>query len=328
MVKILKDEAQEISNSLYNREVKIKINDTESFIRKAIELNGDEYDYSNVFYKNSSTKVEITCNSCGDKFNQTPNNHISKNHQCANCNGNKKHTRESLIKIFNEMNNFKYDYSKFRTYENSRFQKISILCKMCLTEFEQAIEGHLNHGCSSCSKNKKYSTESLLSKLKLVHNSEYDYDLSNFKNVKSTINVKCQEHGWFGITVRHHLRGFGCSKCNMTSGEKRVFNFLKINKIKNIFQHTFDGCVGIKRKLPFDFYLPDFNICIEYDGRQHFEKVFNDQDFEKTKINDQIKTNFCYNNDIKLIRIPYWDYDNISYIITNKITHDNKIGNY
>ena len=49
MVKILKDEAQEISNSLYNREVKIKINDTESFIRKAIELNVDEYDYSNVF---------------------------------------------------------------------------------------------------------------------------------------------------------------------------------------------------------------------------------------------------------------------------------------
>ena len=45
MVKILKDEAQEISNSLYNREVKIKINDTESFIRKAIELNGDKYDY-------------------------------------------------------------------------------------------------------------------------------------------------------------------------------------------------------------------------------------------------------------------------------------------
>lgn len=314
MVKILKYEAQEISNSLYNNEYiiedsfnsikdivkinhkvcgndfntslynhlrknkkcefcyqsKIKINDTESFIRKSIELNGDKYDYSNVFYKNSRTKVEITCNSCGDNFNQTPNNHISKNHQCANCSGNKKHTRENLIKIFNGMHDFKFDYSKFKTYENSRLQKISILCKICLTEFEQAIEVHLEHGCSTCSKNKKYNTESLLLKLKLVHNSEYEYDLSNFKNVKSTINAKCQEHGWFGITVRHHLRGFGCSKCNMTSGEKKVFNFLKINKIKNIFQHTFDGCVGIKRKLPFDFYLPDFNMCIEYDGRQHF----------------------------------------------------------
>ena len=64
------------------------------------------------------------------------------------------------------------------------------------------------------------------------------------------------------------MRGFGCSKCNMTSGEKRVFNFLKINKIKNIFQHTFYGCVGIKRKLPFDFYLPDFDLFIEVKGYQ------------------------------------------------------------
>jgi len=56
--------------------------------------------------------------------------------------------------------------------------------------------------------------------------------------------------------------------------------------------------------------------------------VFNNQDFEKTKINDKIKTNFCYNKNIRLIRIPYWDYDNISYIITTNIIHDNKIRNY
>ena len=62
--------------------------------------------------------------------------------------------------------------------------------------------------------------------------------------------------------------------------------------------------------MPFDFYLPDYNICIEYDGEEHFQPVEffgGEEKFQRRIENDEIKNNYCKNNNIKLIRIPYFD---------------------
>lgn len=93
-----------------------------------------------------------------------------------------------------------------------------------------------------------------------------------------------------------------------------------------IQQKKFLDCKD-KTYLPFDFYLPDYNCCIEYDGEQHFHIPKNKAStfFTKEKIDliqkhDNIKTEYCKNNNIKLIRIPYTDYNklNIDYIV-NKL---------
>ena len=76
------------------------------------------------------------------------------------------------------------------------------------------------------------------------------------------------------------------------------------------------------RPLPFDFYLPDYNTCIEYDGIQHFEVVdyFGGLDgFITTKIRDTIKNEYCKSKNIKLIRIPYWGFDNIENILKKEL---------
>ncbi len=68
-------------------------------------------------------------------------------------------------------------------------------------------------------------------------------------------------------------------------------------------------------KLSFDFYLPNYNTCIEYDGKQHFEITggyYNEHSFEELQNRDNIKNQYCENNNIKLIRVPYWDYDNLN----------------
>ena len=68
--------------------------------------------------------------------------------------------------------------------------------------------------------------------------------------------------------------------------------------------------------------MPKYNICIEYDGRQHFEivKKFGGlEGFIDTKIRDTIKNTYCKKNNIKLIRIPYWDFDNIEKILHKEI---------
>lgn len=104
--------------------------------------------------------------------------------------------------------------------------------------------------------------------------------------------------------------------CLLSSGEKKIQFILQKEQITFEVQKMFDGCVNPKTeaKLRFDFYLPDYNCCIEYDGEQHFRPVeyFGGQKaFEAAQYRDILKNKFCENNDIKLIRIPYTDFDKI-----------------
>ena len=72
-------------------------------------------------------------------------------------------------------------------------------------------------------------------------------------------------------------------------------------------QHRFENCKN-ELQLPFDFFLPLLNICIEYDGVQHFKPVEyfgGEKKFETVKINDKIKNEFCRKNNIRLIRVKY-----------------------
>ena len=111
----------------------------------------------------------------------------------------------------------------------------------------------------------------------------------------------------------HHLRGEGCPKCKSSKGEILVRNWLIKNKIEFDEQKRFDDCRN-KNPLPFDFYAPKYNLCIEYDGEQHFipfgfnskmtdeEKLEN---LERLQFHDKIKNDYCENNNINLLRIRY-----------------------
>lgn len=92
---------------------------------------------------------------------------------------------------------------------------------------------------------------------------------------------------------------------------------MNLNKIVFIREKRFDDCRDVK-PLPFDFYIPENNLIIEFDGRQHFEKIYN-RDYETTKRHDTIKNQYCKDNNIGILRIPYWDEDNIENIITTKL---------
>ncbi len=107
-----------------------------------------------------------------------------------------------------------------------------------------------------------------------------------------------------------------CKACSnsISNGEKAIMDWLDKNKIEYIYQYKFNDCRNIK-PLPFDFFLPKFNICIEFDGQYHFERQAHttEKQFEYQKMRDNIKTEYCKNNEIKLIRIPYWNLYNKKY---------------
>lgn len=126
---------------------------------------------------------------------------------------------------------------------------------------------------------------------------------------------KCKIDGyeWYAIPS-NMLNGRGCPQCNESSGERKVRQFLEKNNIEYEYQKPFKNCKDVN-VLPFDFYLSDYNICIEYDGIQHFEPVdfagkgkeWAEKQFEYTQKHDNIKNEYCKNNNIKLLRIPYWE---------------------
>lgn len=112
-----------------------------------------------------------------------------------------------------------------------------------------------------------------------------------------------------------------CDDCSGVEslGEKRIRHYLEGNKIHFIPQKWFPDCRDIN-PLPFDFYLPDHNIIVEFDGRQHFgETNYFTYSFEETKKHDEIKNNYCKINGIYLIRIPYWNVDKIEEILDKEL---------
>lgn len=121
---------------------------------------------------------------------------------------------------------------------------------------------------------------------------------------------RCKLDGYEWYAVPHNiLFGYGCPQCNESSGERQVRQWLNKYSIKYEYQKPFNDCRDIL-PLPFDFYLPDYNICIEYQGRQHYESVEyfgGEAKFKLQQKHDNIKREYCKNNNIILLEIPYFN---------------------
>lgn len=286
---------------------------TEEFINKAKTIHGDKYNYSLVKYENSKEKIKIICPEHGI-FDQIPSGHMY-GYGCIRCKNinisNKLSGKISdFIKKSNIKHNNKYDYSK-SIYFNDKTVLI-IICPIH-GKFEQTPNNHLTgKGCKECgisktTKTKILGDEKFIAKAILKHENKYDYSLVNYINNKNKVKIICTTHGEFEQCPKHHLKGQGCPICKESKGEREIRKYLNDNNINFISQKRFKECRNIL-PLPFDFYLPDYNICIEYDGEQHFKKFR----FEKTnenliarQNNDKIKKNFCDKNKISLLRISY-----------------------
>lgn len=274
----------------------------ENFLDRCEKIHHNKYDYSLVNYVNNYTKVKIICKEHGI-FYITPNNHLIKKHGCAKCVGLYR-TKEEFITKAEKIHGDKYDYKEVNY--NKSFNKIKIICKKHNKIFEQTPHDHLSgNGCPYC---KKTTISEFIEKANKIHNFKYDYSLSKYENAKTKIQIICKKHNKiFQQTPANHLSGIGCPLCNESKGENKIALFLENKNIKYIRQKKFNNC-KYKRRLPFDFFLVDYNTCIEYDGKQHFEIVEywgGEKYFEEIQIKDKIKNEYCKNSNINLIRIRY-----------------------
>lgn len=283
-------------------------NKLDEFIIKAKEVHKDKYDYSLVTeYKSARDYVSVICKRHGI-FTITPYHHTNRAQGCNKC---KSLSLDDFIELANKVHNDKYDYSK-SIYVNNK-GLINIICPLHGV-FTQRVSDHIykGSGCPKCSWGElSMSTNEFIIKANKKHNNKYRYNINdiNFKNNKEKVSIICPMHGEFTQKVNTHLNGGGCPICKESKGEKEIRNFLEKNKINYKPQHKFNDC-KYKNSLPFDFYLPDYNICIEYNGSQHYKPIefFGGEEvFKKQLIRDGIKSQYCKNNNIPLIIIKYND---------------------
>lgn len=227
-------------------------------------------------------------------------------------------TTEEFVNKCRLVHGNKFDYSSVQ-YKNTRTD-ILVVCKKH-GEFKIQASNHLHskQGCWNCFLDMHRLTklsEERLNNLKRTHNNKYTYlDISV---VKGFIKIECPEHGEFKQYLYFHEYGHGCSDCNSSKGEEKIKSYLEKKESKFFRNFKFDDCSN-QKKLRFDFWLPDFNLVIEYDGEHHFKenKYFGEGNLDYMKKNDSIKNEYCHNNKINLLRIPYWKFKEIEDILNN-----------
>lgn len=289
-----------------------KLTNTE-FINKANIKHNNKFNYSLSDYQCSLKKVVIICPVHGE-FSQLAKEHL-KGVGCQKCSisknllamqSKKRFTKEQFVTLSNLKHNGKYDYS-LTVYKNNK-TNVTIICPTH-GEFVQAPSNHMGgNGCKYCAWGElNYSKEEFVEKANKQHENKFDYSLVNFNIGSDKVQIICQKHGIFEQKVYNHLMGNGCPTCKSSKGERTIRKILTEKNIIFEAQKQFPTLKD-KRHLKFDFYLPEHNICIEYDGEQHFKKTMyfgSERKFKDVKTKDKIKTEFCINNKINLIRIGY-----------------------
>jgi len=288
---------------------------THWFITKAKKVHNNKYNYSNVNYINAHARVVITCSVHGD-FEQIPNNHL-QGMGCNKCGGSEKKTPEQFIRDAVKVHNNKYGYSK-TIYKNFT-TKVIIVCPKH-GDYHQLPSNHLaGKGCRKCATDaSSKSIDEFIQESHKVHENKYDYFKTVYVNGTTKVVITCKTHGDFKQTPKEHVKGIGCPSCKESKGEERIRLWLDKNSIDYVREHKFPNLP----KLRFDFYLPDHNTTIEFDGIQHFISVKRwggEKGLKKRQELDEIKNQFCVDNNTKLIRIPYTEYNKIPLILKKEI---------
>ena len=263
-------------------------------------------------YVDYKTPILHRCTIHNIEWNISPGNALSGK-SCRLCKGDKiKNSKKmSHTEYVERLSIFNFNVDVIEQYVNAH-TPILHRCKIhdikWMVRPADVLRGD---GCKQChlerfSASKSKTHDEYASELKIKNiNVEV---IGTYVKAKTPITHMCLVCGnkW-EASPDNILQGTGCPVCNISHGEKEILDYLCRRSISYIPQFTFAGCKN-KKLLPFDFYLPEYNLCIEYDGIQHYEPVQyfgGDDALKKRKHNDSIKTNYCLSNKIGLIRIKY-----------------------
>lgn len=315
------------------------------FIESTARVHGDRYDYTRALFEwtpttKTDSKVMITCRTHGD-FSQKIANHIHLKNGCPKCAKTSRITQQGFLTKARMIHDDRYDYSSVKWSQQTNVNsKITITCPPH-GPFTQNIRNHIvgKNGCPTCAGKTKLTNESFAARAREIHGTKYDYSRviigEEFFANKTKLVIGCEKHGDFTQTAAKHLNAkTGCPGCKASKGETAVQMWLDAHNVVYTPQKTFDGCINTLtgRKLKYDFYIPEYNTCIEFHGQQHYQAILignNDQAnwtpqhhtraqlvFEDQQRRDQLKVQYCVDNDIKMLVIAYTEIKQIGSLLS------------
>lgn len=268
--------------------------------------------------------VEFDCGLC-DSHNKSHYSNIKKGRACKKCGYRKLskktkiYTKDIIEKELLQLN-FKWLNSNDYIDANSILETECLICgKISKANATSRIIN--KRKCSKCNGFYKRDISEIKLEFDILGNNEYEILSEEYVNAGNKLLVKHKVCGnEYYVSRRNFRKGRRCPKCKISKGEFKVSDFLERNKIEFEKEKKYDYLVGIGGgKLRFDFYLPKQNILIEYDGELHYKETSLGNNLKYQKCHDELKNIYCKENNIKLIRIPYWEFDNIETILSNEL---------
>lgn len=279
--------------------------------------------------------IRVKCPYCGNVYDIRFDSFNTDKHRCTNC----CHKYENSLAYYIEVElglklEDMWDFEKNNQLEINPYyvtkgtnKKAYFKCKRGIHESEMRKISSFTkgNGCQKCKSEdtgnrKRLSYEYIKNK---IEECEYKLLSKEYVNAHTKLNIECTKGHIYNVVWNSFQQGSRCPICNESKGEKEVEKILNKYSIKYILQYKIEELVGINGgNLSYDFYLPDYNLLIEYQGEQH-DKAFNyfggEEKLKKQQEHDKRKREYAKEHNIELLEIWYWDYDNIEDILKRYI---------
>jgi hypothetical protein len=297
-------------------------------------------------YKNTKTKMNFKC-SCGEKFETSWENYYYRNVRCCKtCVAKNRIGKPRTFWTYEKLCDFVIEFgegSKLLSKEYKDYDDLLFFECKCGEKFNVSLNNYICANCRQCSNcghsrgsenQRGYSIKSIKEILK-IKNKNLIVLSKKYINAKENIKLKCKEcnevfeRTWDSLNNRNLIN---CPSCNCSKGEKTVREFLIDNNIQYGKEVCFNDLLSdYGNALRFDFIVyfnNNIKFAVEYDGEFHYEPITGYDNFEKLKYHDRLKNEYCIKNNIPLIRIPYWDFDNIEEILIDILINNNMNSQY
>lgn len=272
-------------------------------------------------YNGAFNVLKCYCNIHNEYFMGAPTHLLEGKCGCEKCKSEK--IRKKLIKS-NE------DFIKEAKIKNSNIEiigsynssnsPVEVRCLKCGFIWSPIAGSILSgFGCPKCVGRHKTTEEFKKEMEKINPNIEI---IGEYAGSKIKTECKCKVCSNVWLAKPSNLRYTGCPVCCESHGERRIRKYLSDYKINFIPQKTYNELLGVGgRNLSYDFYLPDYNILIEYQGEFHDGTAYqqSEEEYKIQQEHDKRKHEYAELHNIKLLEIWYWNFDNIEEILEREI---------
>lgn len=293
---------------------------TEQFIDLSNKTHNNRYSYEHSVFVNWRSKIVVTCAEHGP-FETQAFTHAKQATGCKKCGLRKigdlsRKTTEQFIKEAIAKHGDRYDYSKVQ-YVRAH-GKVIIICKIH-GEFSQKARQHLSgYNCPFCALRKfEDKLQHFLTKAKIRHGDEYNYDKVCFIDSKTPIEIECKKHGVFCQRPYLHYAGHGCPRCpSFTSApQQEIIDFVScfasdITTNDRTIIAPYELDIIINNKLAIEFngnYYHSYNYLESTEQRRYHQNKFKR----------------CLDNGLRLIQIAEYEWifkkEIVKSILTNAL---------